>query len=180
MTIRAAVHEDARAIAAVHVASSSETYTGFLRDEVMGNLEEQRRAHWERVLDEDGRDVFVAVGHDGAVIGFVCGGPMPESIHGRPPIRGFDAYVDALYVLAAAHGHGAGRALLRALAQRLRERGLRSLALHVVAENPARQFYEHLGARFILAEPRWPGTDEPVQIAYGWDDVDRVPAGAPQ
>ena len=160
MTIRAATRADAAAIAAVHVASWRETYTGMLPQAVIErNTLERRHALWERVLSEATRDVFVATEND-AVVGFICGGPMPESIRGRAPIAGHDAYVDALYVLAASHAHGIGRALLGALAQRLAGRGFRSLALHVVADNPARGFYERLGARVIAAEPYADGVDE--------------------
>jgi hypothetical protein len=116
----------------VHVASWRETYTGMLPQALV-----------ERNTDERRR-----------------GGAMPESIRGRPPIPGHDAYVDAL-VLAASHGHGAGR-------------GFRSLALHVVAPIPAREFYERLGARFLGAEPFADGVDEGVQIAYGWSDMSEL------
>jgi ribosomal protein S18 acetylase RimI-like enzyme len=170
--IRAASTADAAAIAAVHVTSWRETYTGLLPEGVIvNNTEQRRRALWTRVLREGTRDVFVATGDAGLVVGFISGGAMPETIRGRAPIPDHDAYVDALYVLAAAHGRGIGRALIGALAQRLRERGFRALALHVVAANPAVQFYEHLGARFIHAEPIAEGVDEGLQAAYGWSDL---------
>ena len=178
--IRAARAADAHAVAAVHVTSWRETYTSLLPETVIvNNGAERRRALWERVLREGTRDVFIAT-EDGEVLGFICGGAMPAIIRGRAPIPDHDAYVDALYVLAVAHRRGIGRALLGALAQRLRERGFRALALHVVAANPAVRFYEHLGARFIHAEPISAGTDEGLQAAYGWSDLRSVPTGAPQ
>ena len=179
--IRAANAADAGAIAAVHVISWRETYTGLLpAGVIVNNTEERRRALWERVLREGTRDVFVAAGGRDEVVGFICGGAMPEIIRGRAPIPDHDAYVDALYVLAAAHGRGIGRALLSALAERLRERGFRSLALHVVSANPAVQFYERLGARFLHAEPIDARVDEGTQAAYGWSDLRNVPTGTSQ
>jgi hypothetical protein len=83
-------------------------------------------------------------------------------------------------VLASAHGRGLGRALLGALALRLRARGFHALALHVVADNPAVRFYTHLGARFIHAEPITEGVDEGLQAAYGWSDLHSVPTGTRQ
>jgi ribosomal protein S18 acetylase RimI-like enzyme len=175
--IRPAILGDAAEIAAVHVASWHETYAATVPEAALQrNTEARRRALWERVLAEAARDVFVATEH-GAVVGFVCGGAMPDSIRGRAPIPDHDAYVDALYVLAAGHRRGMGRTLLGTLARRLAARGFRSLALHVVADNPARGFYERLGARFIKAERFADGVDEGVQLAYGWANVGDVPTG---
>jgi ribosomal protein S18 acetylase RimI-like enzyme len=179
--IRVATVADAAAIAAVHVTSWRETYTGLLPEGVIvNNTAERRRALWEHVLLEGTRDVFVATGDGGDVVGLISGGAMPTVIRGRAPIPDHDAYVDALYVLAASHGRGIGGALLGALAQRLLERGFRALALHVVAANPAVRFYEHLGARFIHAEPIAESVDEGLQAAYGWSDLRSVPTGTPQ
>lgn len=177
MTIRRATRHDAGAIADVHVASWRETYTGMLPEAVIErNTVERRRALWDRVLTEAVREVLVATEGD-SVVGFINGGAMPETIRGRPPIPDHDAYVDALYVLPPWHGRGIGRALVGALAQLLGACGFRSLALHVVAENPARRFYERLGARFIAAEPYAEGIDEGLQLAYGWSDITSVPTG---
>ena len=177
MTIRPAIRADAAAIAAVHAAAWHETYAGMVSEAALArNTVERRRAFWERVLSDAARDVIVATQRS-AVVGFVSGGAMPASIRGRPPIPGYDAYVDALYVLAARHGRGIGRALLGTLAQRLAARGFGSLALHVVATNRARGFYERLGGRFIRAEPYDDGVDEGVQITYGWSEIASVPTG---
>ena len=176
MRIRAARRDEAARIAAVHVASWREAYAELLPEWMHENNTEVRRlATWEGALAEAARDLFVATDDD-AIVGFVAGGAMPDVIHGRAPIPGFDAYVDALYVLTAWQGYGTGRALLGTLAQRLSERGFRSLALHVVARNPARRFYERLGARFIRDEPSAvaPADDG---VAYGWDDIANVPTG---
>ena len=176
MTIRAARRDEAARIAMLHAASWREAYAELLPASMHENNTEARRlATWEAVLAEAARDVFIAT-HDGAIVGFIAGGAMPDTIHGRAPIPDFDAYVDALYVLTAWQGRGTGRALLGTLARRLAERGFRSLALHVVALNPARRFYERLGARFIRAEPS-AVTAADDAAAYGWDDIADVPTG---
>jgi ribosomal protein S18 acetylase RimI-like enzyme len=178
--VRRATRDDADGIARVHVASWREVYTALLPAAVMEtNTQERRRALWERIGADGARRIFVAV-DDAAIVGFVCGGPMPESIRGRLPIAGHDAYVDALYVLAGRHRRGIGRALLSTLANALAQDGFASLALHVVARNPARGFYEHLGARFLHEEPLLPGVDEGMQCAYGWSDLRGVPTGTLQ
>jgi len=180
MTVRDATLADAVAIARVHVASWHEVYGALLPAPIMEtNTEERRRALWERILTAGERHVLVAV-EDEAIVGFICGGPMPESIRGRAPIVGHDAYVDALYVRADRHGRGIGRALLGTLADALTQDGLQALALHVVAQNPARRFYEHLGARFLFEEPILRGVDEGTQCAYGWSELSDVPTGTSQ
>ena len=177
--IRVASPADAAAIAAVHVTSWRETYAGMLPEGIIANNSAERRlALWERVMREGTRDVFVATGERGEVVGFICGGAMPAIIRGRAPIPGHDAYVDALYVLSCAHGRGIGRALISALAERLRERGFRSL-------RAARRLRE--SRRAVLRTPRRAvrprGTDRRAprrgpQSAYGWSDLGSVPTGA--
>ena len=61
-----------------------------------------------------------------------------EGIHG--------IYLEDLYVRPAARGTGAGRGLLATLAAICVERGYRRLEWAVLDWNPARQFYEALGA----------------------------------
>jgi ribosomal protein S18 acetylase RimI-like enzyme len=180
MIVRRATHADAAAIARVHVASWREVYGALLPAPIMEtNTAERRRALWDRILAAGERRVLVAVG-EGTIVGFICGGPMPESFRGRAPIVGHDAYVDAIYVLAGWHGRGIGRALLGTLAGALVQDGFHSLALHVVGTNPARRFYEHLGARFLFEEPITAGVDEGMQCAYGWSDLRSVPTGTSQ
>ncbi|WP_444542480.1 GNAT family N-acetyltransferase [Dactylosporangium sucinum] len=55
-------------------------------------------------------------------------------------------YLEDLYVRPAARGTGAGKALVAALAQVCVERGYPRLEWAVLDWNPARQFYDALGA----------------------------------
>ncbi|MEV6930430.1 GNAT family N-acetyltransferase [Dactylosporangium sp. NPDC051485] len=61
-------------------------------------------------------------------------------------------YLEDLYVRPAARGTGAGRALVAALAKVCAERGYRRLDWGVLEWNPARGFYEALGA---VAKSEW-------------------------
>ncbi|WP_433215212.1 N-acetyltransferase family protein [Dactylosporangium sp. CS-047395] len=61
-----------------------------------------------------------------------------EGVHG--------VYLEDLYVRPAARGRGTGKALLAALAAVCVAHGYRRLEWGVLDWNPARQFYEHLGA----------------------------------
>ncbi|HKE65106.1 MAG TPA: GNAT family N-acetyltransferase, partial [Micromonosporaceae bacterium] len=55
-------------------------------------------------------------------------------------------YLEDLYVRPAARGLGVGAALLAALAEVCEQRGYPRLAWWVLDWNPAREFYERLGA----------------------------------
>jgi GNAT superfamily N-acetyltransferase len=61
-----------------------------------------------------------------------------EGVHG--------IYLEDLYVRPAARGTGAGKALVAALAATCVERGYRRLEWGVLDWNPAREFYDALGA----------------------------------
>jgi len=161
---------DAAAIAAVHVQSWHETYTGLLPQRLIDARThlEKRTAQWAEVLsDHRGEGVIVAENAE-RIAGFIWMGP-PGSAPMTTP--GYDAYIHALYVVAAAHGNGAGRELVRLGAAKLRSDGYRSLSVHVLASNPARAFYEHLGAHFIAEETLDAGEDSWKQCAYGWNDI---------
>jgi GNAT superfamily N-acetyltransferase len=79
---------------------------------------------------------------DGDVIGFALwfrNFSTWEGVHG--------IYLEDLYVRPEARGTGAGRALLATLARICVERGYRRLEWWVLRWNPAREFYDALGAQ---------------------------------
>ncbi len=139
--IREATIGDIPSIAAVHVASWRESYSGMIDDRL---IEERtldvRLAQWIDIFDQSGRTTLVAQNDAGATVGFASGRSL------SPRVDGFDSYLQMLYLIAAAKGRGVGGALLRGLARKLLETGCRTMALRVVRNNPARQFYEGLGA----------------------------------
>jgi GNAT superfamily N-acetyltransferase len=165
LAIREATADDARAIAAVHVASWEESYAGILERRFFEERPlEKRFAQWERTLGDPQRHTFVAVDDAGDVVGFATATTFD------PPLDGYDSYLGALYLLERAKGRGAGRALLRAQAERLCTLGCRTLALRVLRENPARRFYERLGARLTVQEiSADAGTFD--DVVYVFDDV---------
>ena len=97
---------------------------------------------------------------------------MPERPQDYEPLP-FDAYLQAIYLLAGRQRRGAGRALLGAIARDLIAQGRRSMALHVLATNPARGFYERLGAMHVRYEP--PERDMAAHAcAYAFRDLDAM------
>jgi ribosomal protein S18 acetylase RimI-like enzyme len=107
---------------------------------------QRRRERWRSTLESrDG--ILVVAERDGRVIGALVG----ES---EDPAEGSDtfevptstAHVHDIAVLPDAQGGGVGRALMARFEQVLRERGVKSYGLDVMAGNDsARAFYEGLG-----------------------------------
>lgn len=171
VTVRDATPGDALEIAAVHIASWRTTYTGLVSPEIVAEHTQivPRLEIWQRRLVDPARFTVVAL-VDGVTCAFSAFGAMPERPQGAEPLPEFDAYLESLYALAAVQGRGIGRALLAATASRLQAAGYRSLALHVLASNPARGFYERLGAEWVRDEPPDPGATW-CGCVYGWRDL---------
>ena len=112
-TIRPARPEDARSIAQLDVETWRATYAGVLSTAYLVGLSERRRElGWRNVILREPRDVRVAVGQSGAVLGFGSCGPN------RGDHR-FAGEVFTLYVAPDWQNQGIGRRLLIALFRRL-------------------------------------------------------------
>ena len=88
-----------------------------------------------------------------------------------PTNLSYDGEVYTLYVLPDHQGAGHGRGLLGALFSALSAAGCRSALVWVLAENPARFFYEAMGGTLIATR------EEPFhgvvlsECSYGWPDL---------
>lgn len=166
MLIRAARPEDAPAIARVHVDSWRSTYRGLVPDAYLDGLAYERsEAMLSRALGSGGI-VFVAVDDaDGRVFGFASGGPQRDR---ELPYSG-ELY--AIYLLAGDQGRGAGRGLVGAMMGALRAAGHANMQVWVLAENPSRHFYEHLGGKRLCTKRIEIGGATLEEIAYGWDQI---------
>ena len=173
-TIRQASVDDAPAIAAVQVASWHTTYAGIVAQSYIDGLSvAERTIAWERRMRGAAGAVpetVLAETPAGAVVGFASGA------HLRTPHPGFDAELHAIYLLREAQGQGLGRRLTSEWARRAVARGFHAAIVRVLAANPARLFYERLGARRVKEGSLVLG-DQPYQeIWYGWDDLRELAA----
>ncbi|WP_426227556.1 GNAT family N-acetyltransferase [Pseudarthrobacter sp. DSP2-3-2b1] len=137
--VRRARVEDAAEMARVIVLSWRETYRGVMADSVLDDpeLPAVRERFWTAALsDERYRANRVAVAErDGVMIGVAMAGP-PQT-----PGSPWATHLYVLYVVAAAHGTGAGAALLDAVVG-----PEDSAALWVADPNPrAQAFYRKHG-----------------------------------
>jgi len=170
LVIRAAEVDDAAAIATVHVDTWRAAYAGMIPQSYLDSLTVQNRSTgWVRLLErgEVGGFTLVSEGHDRRVVGFASAGPS------RSHRRYFQGEISQLYVLPAFQQGRHGRRLFLAAANRLAETGHTGLIVWVLADNPARQFYEKLGG-VKVAETQRPFAGVLLrEIAYGWEDTPR-------
>jgi GNAT superfamily N-acetyltransferase len=173
LLVRPATPADAPGIAHVHVTSWRETYTGLMPEDFLARMtdlaaRERREAFWTRHLGDETAEVVLVAEQAGEVVAFASGGPARDH-------PGVDAELFTLYALKSAQGQGVGRALVSAVARELQARGFRSLALWVLASNPTRAYYAHLGGRED-GEKRGPlpGGGELREVRMVWDDLTRL------
>jgi ribosomal protein S18 acetylase RimI-like enzyme len=113
VTVREAVETDAEGIARVHVDSWRQTYSGVLDDRFFTEAAYSRRLQfWGRYLAMHPRPGRMSVAvQDGTIVGFANAGDAvgPDAEHSFPPTRPLHLF--SIYLLAVAHGNGAGQAL---------------------------------------------------------------------
>jgi GNAT superfamily N-acetyltransferase len=173
ISIRRARPSDAAAIGMVHATAWQSAYPGILPDDYLAALSDARlAAGYQRSIADrrDGHALFVAV----------AGGP------GEPEIVGFasggrsrrtwlaEGEIETLYLLDDYRDRGVGRRLMRATAAHLRAIGCRSVMLWVLAENPSRWFYQHLGGRPAARETIRVAGRAVEQMAFLWDPIDSL------
>jgi len=64
--------------------------------------------------------------------------------------------------------------LAQTVAERLARAGLHSMLVWVLADNPARHFYEALGGQQVRGQQITIGGVTLDEIAYGWTDTGRL------
>lgn len=143
LIVRRAALDDAPALAAVQVASWNATYRGLMPDSFLdGFTVEKRTTVFERFLDPRAAHPVPRIWVAGrpSVVGFASVGASRDE-----PTCG-ELY--AIYVEPSAMGRGAGRALLDAALEDLRQLGFDEVTLWVHVRNErARHFYEAAGLR---------------------------------
>src|SRR5687767_6211040 len=173
-TIRRADVDDAPAIAAVQVASWHTTYAGIVAQSYIDGLSvAERTIAWERRMRGEAGvapETVLVETAAGAVVGFASGGEL------RAPHPGFDAELHAIYLLREAQGQGLGRRLTTEWARRAVARGFHAAIVRVLAANPARLFYERLGARRVKEGSLVLGDQPYPEVWYGWDDLRELAA----
>jgi ribosomal protein S18 acetylase RimI-like enzyme len=145
MELRRAVAGDELGIATVHVRTWQAAYKGQLPDALLAGLSVERRAEWwrttlARAAGAAAEGVYVAV-DGGQIVGFVHWCPSRDE--DAEPGAG---EITSIYLLPDCWDRGAGRRLLTAALDALREAGSTVATLWVLGTNErARRFYEAAG-----------------------------------
>ncbi|UPY35779.1 GNAT family N-acetyltransferase [Sediminicoccus sp. KRV36] len=172
VTIRRARPSDADAMARVHLATWRSTYAGVLPEAYLTSLSaHQESLGYERGILErrGGHAGFVAIADGqempgGGIIGFITGG-----MSRRQAIA--EGEVETLYLLDDFRDRGIGRRLMRAMASHLASLGAESAFAWVLQDNPARWFYERLGAKLAAREDMVFAGQKTTQLAYAWEPI---------
>lgn len=165
---RPATADDAAAIAALRVDSWRATYRGVMPDAYLDNMRaEESTAMWSQVLGANKPGISVHVAEAGnEIVGFAAGMLLsPEKLD-------CNAELTAIYIKPIAQRGGVGRRLVSLVTHQLQQSGAVSLLVWVISENqPARKFYEELGAELLVEQPfTWDGLDL-MEAGYGWHDL---------
>ena len=171
ISCRLAFVDDAAAVARVHAESWRTTYQGILPESVVANRDARRyQEFWQGNIKARRSIVLVAEDAQTNVVGFVS--------FGLPREKGvtFDAEIYALYVLQGHQRQGVGRTLLAEVARRLVRQGLFSFYLWALKSNPARLFYDALGAEELTERDERIGDFAVKEVAYVWRDLSRFVA----
>lgn len=122
-------------------------YEGYL---LPFHIDEQQLAFMDDAFDLD-LDASRIADRDGEPVGL-----------GNLGLRGEDAWIGGVGVVSSARRSGVGEALMRALHEQARERGVRRVWLEVIVENTAAfALYEKLGYELVQDVEVWtlPGAD---------------------
>lgn len=163
--VREARLDDAAAIARVHVASWNAAYRGILPEHVLDRYDVGHRLDTRRRILQQPETLHL-VAHDttfGELVGFSDAGRArrPGPWHGE---------VYAIYLLHHARHHGLGRELFDHTMTWMRGRGMRSMIVWVLENNPhARAFYEALGGRAAARIGSTIAGHAVVEVGYVWD-----------
>lgn len=167
LIVRAADPDDAPGIARVHVEAWQATYRGIIPQNYLDLLTVQNRTiGWIRILQrQDDAITLVSEEHDGRIVGFASGGPI------RHRDNRFQSELTSLYVSPRAQRRGHGRRLFLAVANCLHGMKLTGLFTWVLADNPARSFYQVMGGEQAAELTRDFAGVPLKEIGYGWRET---------
>lgn len=179
--IRAARRADTARMGEIYVAAWRDAYPILLPTRTLVGMSPARWARQFAWTIARGREiVLVAEDRKRGVIGLATGGVAADA---ALMINGTSAggEIFSLYVAPEHMGFGAGAGLLRAMLRQFADRGHANALAWMLKGNPARFFYEHMGARLVAEkQERRFGTMIGLE-AYAWPDLarfDRRPAAS--
>jgi len=171
--VRLATPGDAAGIARVHVDGWKTSYRGIVPDAFLDRLSYRQSYQARRQRLEapaPGQRTLVATEPVGWIVGFADVGPAREAL-------GFEGELEALFVMRRYQGRGLGGWLLETVVRAQLAAGRRSMLLWVLADNPARRFYEAFGAEAVTTRQIAVDGAMLEEVAYGWRDLAALVGG---
>lgn len=169
MSVRLARPEDAERIARIHVDTWRDAYAGLLPDRVLLRMSTRcEQGGWTGAILGEER-VFVAERPEDGVVGFGSCGPN------RSPNLGCDGEIYTLYVAPGFQGFGLGKYLVLNMLDEMHRYRNKDALVWVLRDNPARFFYEAIGAKHLAAKDERLWGEVVPQLAYRWE----LPHGEP-
>jgi GNAT superfamily N-acetyltransferase len=165
---RSATVADIPAIARVHVDTWRSTYRGIIPAEYLASLSYDDRAdRWHRILTNPANAYFVYVAEDnaGQIVGFASGGTE------RTGNAVYQGELTAIYILDSYQKQGIGKRLVQLVAENLCQKGINSMLIWVLLDNPACQFYAALGGQKVDEKEIEIGGIKLIEVAYSWTDT---------
>ena len=172
LVVRPALASDVGRLGRVRTASWQTAYRSILPPAELDRLDAARATRRFRDVVNAGRTQSLLVVHRPGqpAFGYAWGGPQKDRS------LGFAGEVYELYLHPAEQGQGGGRQLLSAMLWRLAERTLWPAVIWVLADNPARHFYEACGGRQVLAGTVTVAGKRLPRIGFSWDNFLPLPA----
>ncbi len=111
--------------------------------------------------------MYVAENNGGTVVGFAWGGKHIDGV------EGYEGELRAMYILEDYKKKRIGSRLFDAVTKRLLKKGITSMLVCVLAENPSRAFYEKKGGKVIGDRLYEKEGKFYSALEYGWGDLEK-------
>jgi GNAT superfamily N-acetyltransferase len=148
------------------VTSWQATYPGIVPQPYIDSLgEEEFAGRWQKRIQDDASMSICVAEVDDVLCGFASAGPI------RKPVSSYDGELYAIYLLPTGQRKGIGRELFAQIMERLASRGLKSLLVWTLSQNPAVGFYEYLGGERVTEDVIEIGGAALPEVSYGWSNL---------
>ena len=159
LRIREATAGDIPRLAALHVKTWNETYFGVKNPPGY----ELREGQWREQFTKDDGSWFCLVVENGQgeLVGFAKG-----QTYESKELPGYSGELNKIYLLRDYQRLGLGRQLVAHVAVRFRSRGINTMVLFGIPQNPSCAFHEAMGGEKLYA------ANGEFHGGYGWRDLE--------
>ena len=162
--IRRARLTDAGELACVYVRTWRESYKKLLPASVLDGLDVKRQQKaWRRDLAPRDPSRTFCASEGEKIVGFCAVGPN------RARKSQYQSEMYVLYLLRSHQNLGLGRKLFEAGYGDLKVRGFGDMEIRVLAQNPANDFYRHMGGQWLGVSGIKMGGRAMREVSYGWN-----------